>query len=302
VIFIIAACFGILAYRIFDLSFFSRPRYLSSIKRTRNIVRESHAKRGNILDCHGEILATSAVKIVIGVDPYAADIETDRNKILILADALNMLPGEVFGKFARNKVISKGKISKLRWVPICSVDEVELLHAIERLKIKGVYGIHNYVRMYPFGSVCAHVPGFVNHNEEALCGVEQHADFCLRGQDGFVVSERDGLNQELVQDRTQNIPAKDGFPVVLTIDAKIQQMLADELKNLVEIFHPECASVIISDAVTGELLTIGKYPIYDSNDSGKYSFNDMRNRAASDTSEPGSLSKIVSSRLAFEHG
>jgi cell division protein FtsI/penicillin-binding protein 2 len=291
-----------LAYRVFDLSFFSRSRYLSSIKRTRNIVRESHAKRGNILDCHGEILATSAVKIVIGVDPYAADIGKDRNKILILADALNMLPGEVFGKFARNKVISNGKISKLRWVPICSVDEVELLHAIERLKIKGVYGIHKYVRMYPFGSACAHITGFVNHDGEAVCGVEQYMDFYLRGQDGFVVSERDGLNRELVQCRTQNIPANDGSDVVLTVDAKIQQMVADELKNVAENFHPECASIIVSDAATGELLAMGNYPTYDPNNYGQYSFNDMRTRAVSDTYEPGSGFKIGSSGLAFEGG
>jgi hypothetical protein len=90
-------------------------------------------------------MATWATTIVRGVDPYAADIEKDRSKISILAAALNMLSGEVFGKLARNQTISNGKIAKLRLVPICSVDNVELLHAIERLKIKGVYGMHRYV-------------------------------------------------------------------------------------------------------------------------------------------------------------
>jgi cell division protein FtsI/penicillin-binding protein 2 len=85
--------------------------------------------------------------------------------------------------------------------------------------------------MYPFGSACAHITGLVNHNEEAVCGVEQYLYFNLRGHDGFVVSERDGLNRELVQERTQNIPANDGFHVVLTIDAKIQHILADELTH-----------------------------------------------------------------------
>jgi stage V sporulation protein D (sporulation-specific penicillin-binding protein) len=86
--------------------------------------------------------------------------------------------------------------------------------------------------MYPFGSACAHITGFVNHDGEAVCGVEQYLYLNLRGHDGFVVSERDGLNQELVQDRTQNIPVNDGFHVALTIDAKIQQMLVDELTIL----------------------------------------------------------------------
>jgi cell division protein FtsI/penicillin-binding protein 2 len=60
--------------------------------------------------------------------------------------------------------------------------------------------------------------------------------------------------------------------------------------------------VIVSDAVTGELLAIGNYPTYDSNDYGQHSFFEMRNRAARDTSEPGSLVKIVSLSLAFEDG
>jgi cell division protein FtsI/penicillin-binding protein 2 len=156
--------------------------------------------------------------------------------------------------------------------------------------------------MYPFSSACAHITGFVNHDGAAVCGVEQYMYFYLRGQDGFVVPEKDGLNRELMQCRTQNIPANDGVDIVLTTDAKIQQMAADELKNIAENFHPECASIIVRDAVTGELFAMGNYLIYDPNDSGKYGFNDMRNRAVSDTYEPGSVFKIVSSSLTFEDG
>jgi cell division protein FtsI/penicillin-binding protein 2 len=302
VILTIALCFAALIYRILDLSYFSRAHYLAAIEKARHVIGEVRAMRGSIVDRNGEILATSTVKILIGVDPYAADIERDRGKILILADVLNMPLGEVLDKFSRKKLISGEKILRCRWVPICSVDEVELLHAIERLQVKGVYGLHKQVRMYPFASTCAHITGFVNQDEEAVCGVERYMDFYLRGQDGFIVSERDGRRRELAQCRMQNIPANDGLDVTLTVDVKIQQMVADELKNIAEIFHPAHASIIVSDALTGELLALGNYPTYDPNDYGKYSFDDMRNRAVSDTCEPGSVFKIVASSLVFEDG
>jgi cell division protein FtsI/penicillin-binding protein 2 len=302
VIFAIALCFCVLIYRILDLSYFDRSRYLAILKRTRHITKINFAKRGNILDRNGEILATSLLKIVIGVDSYAANAEKDGKKILVLADILNVPPESLLEKFSRKKKISTGKVSKLRWVPICQIDEIELLRAIEQLGIKGVYGVHKCVATYPFGSTCAHITGFVNHDSEAICGTEKYMDFYLRGQDGFVISEKDGLNRELVQCRTQNIPASDGFDVTLTIDIRIQQMVADELKNIADTFHPKCASIIVSDAATGELLAIGNYPTYDPNNYGKYSSNGMRNRAVSDIYEPGSVFKIVSSSLAFEYG
>ncbi|MDR0715524.1 MAG: penicillin-binding protein 2 [Puniceicoccales bacterium] len=302
VIFIILSCFCALIYRVLDLSYFSRVCYLSSLEKARNINKKSPAKRGSILDCHGEILATSVEETVIGVDPYIADSAKDKNKIVVLADILSIPFETVLEKFSKKKIISKSKISKLRWVPICSVDEMELLHAVERLQIKGVYGICKHVRMYPLGSTCAHITGFINHDGEAICGVEKYMDFYLRGQDGFVVSERDGQKRELVQCRTHNIPTVDGLDVMLTIDSNVQQMVVDELKHISETLHPECASIIVSDAATGELLAIGNYPTYDPNNYGKYSFNDMRNRAISDTYEPGSTFKIVSSSLALEDG
>jgi cell division protein FtsI/penicillin-binding protein 2 len=298
----ISVCFCALAYRVLDLSHFSRSRYLPILEKTRHTTKRNHAKRGNILDCNGEILATSLSKIVIGVDPYAANIEKDREKILVLADILSIQPETLFENFSKKKVMSNGKFFKRRWAPICLIDEVELLHAIERLHIKGVYGVYKHIATYPFGSTCAHITGFMNRDGEAICGVEKYMDFYLRGQDGFIVSEKDGLSRELVQCRTQNIPATNGFDVVLTVDAKIQQMVADELKNIADAFHPECASIIVSDAITGELLAMGNYPTYDPNDYGKYSPNDMRNRAVSDVYEPGSVFKIVSASLALEYG
>jgi cell division protein FtsI/penicillin-binding protein 2 len=289
-------------YRILDLSHFSRTPRLLSLEKTRHVIHGNHARRGNILDRNGEILATSATKIIIGVDPYAASVKKDGEKFLILADVLGIPHQNILDKLPRERVISNGKISKVRWKPICTIGEIELLHAVERLQIGGVYGIRKNMRIYPFGNKCAHILGFVNGDGEAVCGVERYMDFYLRGQDGFVASEKDGRGRELVQYRVQNISARDGYDVILTIDIKIQRMVADELKKLAETLNPTWASIIVSDAVSGELLAIGNHPTYDPNNYGKCFVGDMRNRAISDLYEPGSVLKIVSTSLALDQG
>jgi len=112
--------------------------------------------RSNFLDCYCELLAMPSPIIWICINPDAADIGNDKSKFSILAEALHMLPGGASGKFARNTIISNKKIS----LSIPLKDQAESLHAIEKVFES---------RMYPFGSRCADIIGFVNHYKEAIC-------------------------------------------------------------------------------------------------------------------------------------
>lgn len=294
-------CFSVLIYRILSLSYLNRAKYLSSLTKIRKTFKKYSAKRGTIFDRNGEILATSASKIVLGIDPYSANPDEDRKKFQILSDILKIPIETILEKCNKNKIIVNNKIRKSRWVELCTIEETDLLKTIEQLNISGLYGILKEIRIYPFKEKCAHITGFVNHDKIAVCGVEKYMDFYLRGQDGFTASEKDGRRRELVQYRTQNIKTHDGCDVTLTIDIKIQQFVYEQITNLVEKYSPECISIIVSDAVTGEIFAIGNYPTYDPNEYWKYPFKNMRNRVVSDTYEPGSTFKIVSSSLAFEN-
>ncbi len=302
IIFIVTVCFLTLTYRILSLSYINRIKYLSSLTKARATFQKYSAKRGNILDRNGQVLATSSSKLILGIDPYAANIAKDKDKITILSDLLNISTEKILEKFTKKKIVRGNKIYKSRWVELCIFEEKELLKTIEQLKISGLYGIEKELRFYPFGEQCAHITGFVNHDGIAVCGVERYMDFYLRGQDGFISSEKDGLRRELVQYRKQIIKSNDGYDVVLTIDAKIQQMVHKQLQELANKYSPKSASIIVSDPTTGEILAIGNYPTYDPNNYGKYSFDTMRNRAISDLYEPGSTFKIVTSSLAMECG
>lgn len=301
-ILLVFICFAALIYRILSLSYFDRASYLKTLNKTRTIFKKYSAKRGNILDRNGEILATSATQLILGIDPYSVNFDKDQQKIKILSDLLGIPIDVIKEKCTKKKIISNGKLHKERWIELCKIEEHELLKAIEQLHISGIYGIEKEHRIYPLGEACAHITGFINHDGIPVCGVEKHMDFYLSGQDGFINSEKDGRRRELVQYRTQNISKNNGCDVVLTIDSKIQQMVYRQLQNLADQYSPECASIIVSDAITGEIFALGNHPSYDPNNYGKFPIENMRNRAVSDVYEPGSTFKIVVSSLALEYG
>lgn len=301
-IFLIFVLFCVLIYRILSLSLFDREQYLASLTKARTVFKRYSAKRGNIFDIHGEILATSSSRLVLGVDPYAANPEKDKPKLKVLSDLLDIPLNSILEKFVKKKIISGGKLHKERWIEICTIEEHELLQAIDQLHISGLYGIEKEQRIYPLGEACAHITGFINHDGVPVCGVERYMDFYLRGQDGFVASEKDGRRRELVQYRTQKIEAHNGYDVTLTVDAKIQEIVYHQLQKLAAEYSPKWASIIVSDAVTGEIFAIGNYPSYDPNNYGKFPLENMRNRAVSDVYEPASTFKIVTSSIALEGG
>lgn len=215
---------------------------------------------------------------------------------------LNIPTDDILKKFTKKNTFLGEKLHKGRWEEICTIEEHELSRTIEQLHISGLYGIEKERRIYPFGESCAHVTGFVNHDGIPISGVERYMDFYLRGQDGFISSEKDGRRRELVQYRTQNINTCNGYDITLTVDAKIQELVYHQIQQLVNEYSPQSASIIVSDVNTGEILAIGNYPSYNPNNYGKFLLDLMRNRAVSDVYEPGSTFKIVSASLALEYG
>ena len=167
---------------------------------------------------------------------------------------------------------------------------------IEGLGIRGVYGSRVYRRDYPHNDMAAHIIGYVDREERPIAGIEHYADFYLRGENGWLESEKDGKSRELAQFRTREVPPSDGFSVSLTIDATIQRMVEEELKTIAEKYAPEKATIIVSDPRTGFVLALANYPSFDLNTFNKLARDDqrrMRNIAVADEYEPGSVFKIV---------
>ena len=121
VILCVAMLFCIIGWRIIHLSYFNRDHYLKILQRTRRSQYTIPSYRGMILDRNGEILAFDSKKIIIGVDPYSADIENDLPKIKTMAELLSLNQENIIKKFKKKRTVSTKKSRKIRWVPICEI-------------------------------------------------------------------------------------------------------------------------------------------------------------------------------------
>lgn len=298
--FAITFLFGVIIWRVLDLSYFRASSYYNALEVAHRTAKIVTAKRGMILDRNLEVLAIDDTKILFGVDPYSADVDADLPKILILADMLELQPQFILEKCKKRREMVDGNWRKIKWVPLCEIKGESLYEAVKTLHISGFYGMKQHKRRYPLGRTTCHITGFINHDNIASGGIERYMDFYLRGQDGYIESEKDGKRRELVRYRKKHIKHRDGFDVVLTIDKNIQNIAYAAVQNLVQKFSPDNISIIVSDVKTGELLALVNFPEYDPNDYGKFPIIAMKNLAASNVYEPGSVFKIIASSFVLE--
>ncbi|HVS54412.1 MAG TPA: penicillin-binding protein 2 [Opitutaceae bacterium] len=176
---------------------------------------------------------------------------------------------------------------------------------IGQLNLTGLIGERVYRRAYPNNQLAAHLLGYVNREERPLAGVEFYTDFYLRGQNGWQEGERDGRGRPLAQFNTRDVPKADGYSVTLSIDAKVQDIIEQELDFIGKKFQPQKATIVVSDPRTGFILGMANYPTFNPNEYNLVPKDEqarMKNVAVTDEYEPGSVFKIVAASAAIEEG
>jgi cell division protein FtsI (penicillin-binding protein 3) len=170
------------------------------------------------------------------------------------------------------------------------------------LGVKGVYLRNEYKRKYPEGDAAASVMGFANVDGKGLGGVELAFNHELAGQMGSrrVIKNRLG---QVVENIGEQRPPTAGKDQQLSIDSRIQFFAYQKLRDAVIENKANSGSAVVLDVVTGEILAIANYPV-GNNASKKEGMNgaQLRNRALSDTFEPGSTMKPFIAALALERG
>ncbi len=251
---------------------------------------ELPASRGRVLDRNGAILATSVVAQSVWAEP--SDVDLDDPKLFQAANLLQMPLDELKGR------ISKGG-KNFAWIKR-QVDEPLALQ-VKALGLKGIYLREEYKRQYPEGEAAAHVVGFTNVEDVGQEGVELTFSQQLAGKPGSrrVIKDRFG---RVVEDTREVIPPVDGRDIQLSIDRKIQYFAYQKLREQVLAHKAHAGSVVVLDARSGELLALANYPSYDPNQREHLSGEQLRNRALTDTFEPGSTMKPFTIGLALESG
>lgn len=307
VIMAVAFAFCVLLGRLFYLHVWDQESLLQYLEGNRKTFNLIEARRGDIVDARGNLLAVTRTSYNIGVDPQSVRAD-DREKIPQLARLIGRPAGEIEAAFDTKYRIGEDNSKEaqlIRWTPLLKEANEAVNEAVAALKIRGIYSNQSHSRAYPAGQLAAHVLGYVNKEETAVTGVERYFDYYLRGQDGWRESERDGRRRELAQFRGREVDASDGLNIELTIDQMVQHIVETEITRIAQEYQPEGISVIVSQAATGAILAMANYPSYDPNefyDTRKYPISSQRNRALTDVFEPGSTFKIVPAAAALNEG
>ncbi|MGA2854399.1 MAG: penicillin-binding protein 2 [Verrucomicrobiota bacterium] len=336
---IVCAAFAGLGYRLVDLQVL-RHDELAKLAQD-NTQREFRRapRRGDILDIHGNLLATS-----VPVKTVCADPSLIGNQQAVVAHALapllQMSEAELYPKlFTRVSKNEKGETvtNNLHYVRLqknvpdetwqkiklamsqlsFGMDETKLAKTnrqfLNNLRQSAIFADPDQMRVYPNGSLAAQVLGFSGVDEFKLDGrpisqitgrdgIEMALNSALGGVAGWRVTETDRQQHELVALRDEDVQPRDGLNVVLTIDAAIQHILESELAEAMKDHEPVSITGIITRPRTGEILAMASLPDFDPNKPGAAPPEALRNRVISDVMEPGSTFKtIVISGALNEH-
>jgi cell division protein FtsI (penicillin-binding protein 3) len=247
------------------------------------------ASRGRILDRNGLILAASVPAPSLWAIPK--DIEADRAQKRQLARLLGMSAADLDATLAENP--------NFVWLRRQVDDPVA--QQVLALKLKGVHQVREYKRKYPEGESAAHVVGFTNVEEKGQEGIELAFEHELAGRDGTRRVIKDRLGR-VVEDIGESLAPVDGRDITLSVDSKVQFFAYQRVRDAVIANKAKSGSVVVLDAQTGEVLALANYPSYNPADRRRLSGAQLRNRAMTDTFEPGSTMKPFIASLALETG
>ncbi len=255
---------------------------------------ELPANRGRILDRNGLILASSVPAASIWAIPEDVDQDDPavKSKLRDVAKLMGMPYAQLDAKLADEDKSFVWVKRQLDW---------DVGQKIKALDIKGIYLRKEYKRQYPEGESAAHVVGFTNVEDHGQEGMELAFDKELAGKAGSrrVIKDRLGRVVEGVGVET---PSQEGQDIQLSIDSKVQFFAYQKLRDQVAAFKAKAGSVVVIDAHTGEVLALANYPSYDPNNRARLTGEQLRNRAITDTFEPGSTMKPITIGTALELG
>jgi len=297
------------------------PEYLTKEADKRSLrVTKSVTHRGNISDRHGEELAISVPAYAIWVDPKTVKQAYAFNDEEWQASAVeSSRTGKI--SYKKKKFFESKKWPALAEVLDISLEELvkiiqrpnarfaylkrqvnsPVVDYIKQLKLAGIANQLESHRYYPTGEINANIIGLTDLDAQGIEGIEKSYNTFLQGQTGKQRVRKDRLGN--VIDHIEVLEEKKAAGnLQLSIDQRIQAVAYSELKRAVKIHQATSGSVVVLDVHTGEIYAMANFPSFNPNDRSQYQPYKLRNRAITDTFEPGSTVKplVVASALAYK--
>ena len=281
--------------------------------------RSINPKRGTIYDCTGEnILAVSSTVETVTVNPGNIKKEDKEKVAKKLSEIFELDYETVLKKVTKRssietivKKVDKEKTDTLRtWMNENNITE-------------GINIDEDTKRYYPNNNLASQIIGFCGSDNQGLDGIEAKYDETLSGTKGSIKRHTDAKGGEIGTEGENYIPAIDGNDLILTIDMNIQSIIEKHLKEAcIDNVCTDGGNIVVMNPKNGDILGMATYPSYNLNepfeaytDELKQNWDSMsqedktkslqtvwRNRAITDTYEPGSTFKTITASAALEEG
>ena len=251
--------------------------------------------RGSILDRNGQLLSVSVPMYSVVADPkfiFDENALEDKERWQKLAEAL--------GISYSNLVKRIEKDPKSRFVYLSRQISPTLAQYVKELKITGIVLKSEARRFYPRVEETAHLIGYTNIDGTGIEGIEKSFDSMLVGKSGSMTYRKDRFGN--IVENISDVKKYDAQDVTLSIDEKLQSMVYREIKKAVAENKAESGTAVLVDVRTGEVLAMANAPSYNPNNRVGVKSELMRNRAITDTFEPGSTVKPFVVLTALQRG
>lgn len=281
---------AIIILRAFQLQIIEKDRLTQLVERQYLRYVDLSPKRGTIYDRKKRELAIS-----IEVDSAYARPGKIKNKKEIakkLSPILNTSYRNLKNKLASDSpfVWLKRKISPSQ------------AKKIKDLNLEGIGFIEESKRFYPNKELASHCLGFADLDLKGLEGIELNYESYLKGKPGYILVERDALGRNIHTQNIKQVDTTKGYNLQLTIDKTIQYFVEKALEEGVQKSRAKAGVAIVMVPQTGEILALAVHPTFNPNNFWDYSPSQWRNRAVTDSFEPGSTFKIFLISSALEEG
>lgn len=249
------------------------------------------ADRGTVFDRDGRELAVTVEAVTVYANPL--EIDDPESVASRLATVVGRNPTD----------LAQDLSAESAFVYVARQLDPEVADVVRAADITGIYILPEPRRLYPSGSLTAHVVGFVQSDDNSgLEGIELQYDRALAGTPGELLVERDPYGRVIPQGAYQVQPAEPGSDLILTIKTEIQYAAMQALAAAIERTGARSGSIVVVDPETGEILAMVNLPTFDPHDRDRVGSDALRNRAVTDVFEPGSTQKLVTIAGALESG
>ncbi len=290
ILIVVVLSFGALVYRLVNLQIIKSDELSYFAKRQQTNSQTVKADRGFIYD-------RNDVLLVYNRNDYSFYVDL---RMLPKSDKANLagIFSKTFGKSKRYYM----NLLKANNKTICLEKKVQFEKAVQIFEYKNpaFFYVEEPVSVFHYGSLASHVLGYVDNDYKGVNGISKSFDRALKGKDGLRIVERDAMGEIISISETETRPSIPGDDIYLTIDKRYQAIVEDELRNGLKQSGGESATCIIMNPNNGEIFAMANVGDYDPNYYWKFDDFNRKNRAITDSYEPGSTFKAITFAALME--